>query len=104
MGVLLWKTSSECVDNSEDFIVMMETFCALYAEHLSAPPIKIVRLHELRAQPSGASYEEITSRRAVAMFPYDVTVLSFYELYHANVPIFLPAPNLAVRYAFRGSD
>merc|ERR1711908_270249 len=37
------------------------------------------------------------------MFIYDLTLFTFFELYHASIPMFVPDRLLATRYLFRGA-
>ncbi|CAE7301034.1 unnamed protein product [Symbiodinium pilosum] len=99
--VLLWKGSSECDDNQEPFND------AIHAVSKSAAQggniiLRFLHLHALRQSDEGASYSSITSFRAVVFVPYEVLLMTFYELYHAAIPLFIPAKELGVFFMYRG--
>lgn len=49
------------------------------------------------------THSDMSSRFfAVVLYPYDVSLMLFYELYSAGVPLFLPARKLLHYYVFRG--
>mmetsp|Transcript_118984 Transcript_118984/g.379418 ORF Transcript_118984/g.379418 Transcript_118984/m.379418 type:complete len:696 (+) Transcript_118984:79-2166(+) len=50
----------------------------------------------------GAPYPKLASFRATIMYPYDVALAIFYELYSMGMPIFLPKTELLPFYIFRG--
>ncbi|CAD7964798.1 unnamed protein product [Amoebophrya sp. A120] len=44
------------------------------------------------------SFEEFSEFRSVVLFPYDMDLITFYEFYHLNIPLFLP--NHLSKYMF----
>jgi len=50
----------------------------------------------------GAPYDVLASFRATVLYPYDVALAIFYELYSMNMPLFLPTADLLPFYVFRG--
>lgn len=60
--------------------------------------LSFVGLDELR----GAAYSKISSFLAVVVYPYDVALALFYELYSMGVPMLLPRPELLRFFVFRG--
>mmetsp|Transcript_100977 Transcript_100977/g.159671 ORF Transcript_100977/g.159671 Transcript_100977/m.159671 type:complete len:197 (+) Transcript_100977:1-591(+) len=64
--------------------------------------LNFVHLRELRRRGE-ADYGTIASFRAVLLFAYDVTLFSFFDLYHAAIPIFVPHIMLSPRYLWRGA-
>jgi hypothetical protein len=59
-------------------------------------PFEIKRISEV--YPHGYSYEDIAAHPAVVFMPYQVSVMSFFELYRMAVPIFAPARPLLVEW------
>eukprot|EP00392_Amoebophrya_sp_AT5.2_P015176 g15375.t1 len=58
-------------------------------QHSSAPayPYQFVT----RGLTKTRSFEEFCEFRAVVLFPYDMDLITFYEFYQMNIPLFLPA-------------
>jgi len=116
--VLVWKTSSWCVDNADELLGVLKALTAICADQLGGSAELHLQFQLLRslvpnngegancaaAASSWPSYADVASFRAVLMFPYDLTVISFYELYHMHIPTFLPGPELATQYVWRGAD
>ncbi|CAE7504368.1 unnamed protein product [Symbiodinium microadriaticum] len=50
----------------------------------------------------GASYEEMASFKATVLYPYDVALAIFYELYSMGMPLLLPHERLLPFFVFRG--
>eukprot|EP00927_Polykrikos_kofoidii_P024091 TRINITY_DN21982_c0_g1_i1.p1 TRINITY_DN21982_c0_g1~~TRINITY_DN21982_c0_g1_i1.p1 ORF type:complete len:672 (-),score=80.94 TRINITY_DN21982_c0_g1_i1:28-2043(-) len=50
----------------------------------------------------GLAYERMASFRAAVIYPYDVALALFYELYTMGVPMLLPKVTLLRFYVFRG--
>jgi len=57
-----------------------------------------VGFDELNAAP----YQKIASFRACVLYPYDVALMLFYELYSMNMPLFIPHADVLQFYVFRG--
>ncbi|OLP84291.1 hypothetical protein AK812_SmicGene34859 [Symbiodinium microadriaticum] len=73
-----------------------------YAGSGSDVLLRFMHLRELRESVEGASYSSITSFRAVVFVPYEVLLMTFYELYHAAIPIFIPEKEIGVFFMYRG--
>merc|ERR1712072_1239187 len=50
----------------------------------------------------GAPYRVLASFRATILYPYDVALAIFYELYSMGMPMFLPSIENLASYTFRG--
>ncbi|CAE7665220.1 unnamed protein product [Symbiodinium sp. CCMP2592] len=101
--VLLWKGSSECADNEEAFNDAISAVSKSVSEGSSSDVLlRFMHLRELRESVEGASYSSITSFRAVVFVPYEVLLMTFYELYHAAIPLFIPAKEIGVFFMYRG--
>lgn len=97
--VLVWKGSSECEDNKEAFSELI----ASVSKAAEGPEgtLQFVHLHALR-KADGATYSSIASFRAVVFVPYEVLLMTFYELYHVAIPLFIPVKELAAFFMYRG--
>ncbi|CAE7378370.1 unnamed protein product [Symbiodinium natans] len=101
--VLLWKGSSECDDNKEAFNVAISEVSKSVSQGSGSDIIlRFMHLQSLRESAEGASYSSITSFRAVVFVPYEVLLMTFYELYHAAIPLFIPEKELGVFFMYRG--
>jgi len=60
--------------------------------------IAFVGLDEL----GGAPYRVLAAFRAAVLYPYDVALAIFYELYSMGMPLFVPRAELLPFYVFRG--
>merc|ERR1711971_441444 len=96
-NVLIWKGSSECCDNLDQLsILIANIFTSVQLD------MGLVHLKDLRAR-NEASYPNIARHWAVIMWPYENFQMSFFELFHAAVPMFLPDQFLLGAYAYRGA-
>ncbi|CAE8700162.1 unnamed protein product, partial [Polarella glacialis] len=59
---------------------------------------KFLGLDELRGPP----YSVLASFRATVLYPYDVALAIFYELYSMGMPLLMPDRRLLQFYVFRG--
>lgn len=101
--VLLWKGSSECADNEEAFNDAISAVSKSVSQGSGSDVLlRFMHLRELRESVEGASYSSITSFRAVVFVPYEVLLMTFYELYHAAIPIFIPEKEIGVFFMYRG--
>lgn len=50
------------------------------------------------------SYSEIARFRAVVLFPWDHALMTFYELYSMNIPIFIPSKSWLIRLLYSDGD
>eukprot|EP00439_Symbiodinium_sp_Y106_P033169 s4499_g3.t5 len=101
--VLLWKGSSECADNEEAFNDAISAVSKSVSEGSSSDVLlRFMHLRELRESVERASYSSITSFRAVVFVPYEVLLMTFYELYHAAIPLFIPEKEIGVFFMYRG--
>lgn len=108
--LLVVKGPNICVDA----VCLLNRFAALAMSPGSAMPTseddacdaaagigvspRFVGLDEL----GGAPYRTLASFRATVLYPYDVALAIFYELYSMTMPIFVPRPDLLPFYVFRG--
>ena len=60
--------------------------------------VKFIGLDEL----GGASYEVLVSFKATVLYPYDVALAIFYEIYTMCMPLLLPSAELLPFFVFRG--
>eukprot|EP00747_Dinoflagellata_sp_TGD_P023289 gnl/TRDRNA2_/TRDRNA2_129702_c0_seq2.p1 gnl/TRDRNA2_/TRDRNA2_129702_c0~~gnl/TRDRNA2_/TRDRNA2_129702_c0_seq2.p1 ORF type:complete len:584 (-),score=83.78 gnl/TRDRNA2_/TRDRNA2_129702_c0_seq2:57-1745(-) len=98
---LVWKNSNECEDNRATFDGLLQTLAEQAAASSGVEPLRFPHLRDLR-EMDDASYATIASFRAIVFVPYEVLLMSFYELYHVGIPLFVPRPELAVFFAYRG--
>ena len=49
-------------------------------------PLEVKEVYIKQRMP----YEELYQHKAAVMFPYDTSLMMFWEFYSANMPIFLP--------------
>ncbi|CAK9030903.1 Transmembrane protein 144 homolog A (Transmembrane protein 144 homolog 1), partial [Durusdinium trenchii] len=79
--------------------ICLDSVCLLnrFSENLSSKH-QFVGLDEL----GGAPYETLASFRAAVLYPYDVALAIFYELYTMSMPLLLPSERLLSFYVFRG--
>jgi len=61
-------------------------------------PITYFGMDEIAGMP----YSELASFKATIIYPYDVALAIFYELYSMQMPLFLPRIELLPFYVFRG--
>jgi len=110
--VLLWKNSAECDDNQADFDVLLRRAIERFASRgdqeasrgeggATPQPLHFVHLRALRSL-GDSSYTTISSFRAVVFVPYEVLLMTFYELYHVAIPLFLPTAEFASFFYYRG--
>lgn len=59
-------------------------------------PFDVVRMGQY--YPKGYKFEEIAAHPAVVFMPYQVSVMSFFELYRAGIPIFAPSKELLIEW------
>jgi len=59
-------------------------------------PLRFVRTED--AYPSGFEYSDLAAHPAVVIVPYTKSVMSFFELYRMNIPLFAPTVELLVRW------
>lgn len=95
--VLVWKTSTHCCNNYPDFFA----YIAVVAQQAGLP-YEFEHLKVLRSMKQ-ADYETLASFQAVVLFPYDLTLFSFYDMYHAAIPIFAPDKLSSTHYMWRGA-
>ena len=55
-----------------------------------------------RANRTEASYLQLAAHWAVVMWPYDVSLMIFYEFYSMGMPLFLPTVRDLKYMVFRG--
>lgn len=106
--VLVWKNSDHCEDNQDAFDALLADLARKVAsaggstgETHSLPALRFHHLRRLRRE-NGAPYSVIASFRAVVFMPYEVLLMTFYELYHVAIPLFLPALELGCFFMYRG--
>jgi len=95
--VLVWKSSNQCCDNVERFWSRVVATAASVQLQYAFQHLKLLR------SQGAAGYDAVATYQAVVMFPYDVVLLSFFELYHAAMPIFAPDIYSSAHYVWRGS-
>lgn len=100
--VLIWKNSRECEDNQEAFDILLAE--ANFRMSAKATQQKQLRFHHLRQlrDEGDASYKSIGSFRSVVFVAYEVLLMTFYELYHIAIPLFLPTLELSSFFMYRG--
>jgi len=108
--VLVWKNSLECLDNQDSLDELLADLSRQAASSRESAgdlqggfqPLLVFRhLRALRAD-NDASYATLASFRAVLFVPYEVLLMTFYELYHLSVPMFLPALEIGCFLYYRG--
>mmetsp|Transcript_117642 Transcript_117642/g.344490 ORF Transcript_117642/g.344490 Transcript_117642/m.344490 type:complete len:621 (+) Transcript_117642:140-2002(+) len=107
--VLIWKNSLECSDNQDSLDeLLMDLSWKVGSARAGGsdapggtPHLAFRHLRALRAA-SDASYSTIASFRAVLFVPYEVLLMTFYELYHLAVPLFLPTLEIGCFLFYRG--
>lgn len=93
----------ECADNEEAFNDAISAVSKSVSQGSGSDVLlRFMHLRELRESVEGASYSSITSFRAVVFVPYEVLLMTFYELYHAAIPIFIPEKEIGVFFMYRG--
>ena len=72
-------------------------FANLTAElhRLPATPLRIRRMREVYDE---YEWEQVAEHPAIIYIPYQVSTISFFELYRANIPIFIPSCELLARW------
>ena len=72
-------------------------FANLTAElhRLPATPLRIRRMRE---EYDEYEWEQVAEHPAIIYIPYQVSTISFFELYRANIPIFIPSCELLTRW------
>ena len=95
--VLVWKSSHHCCDNIERFWGRVAS-----AAESAQLQYDIQHLRLLR-EKGEAGYDQLSTYQAVVMFQYDVVLFSFFELYHAAMPIFAPDIYSSSHYVWRGA-
>lgn len=102
--VLLWKNSNECNDNQAEFDALLADMAGRSSGSGSSAPLTPLRFHHLRKlrELGESSYASIASFRAVVFMPYEVLLMTFYELYHVAIPLFLPDASLSAFLMYRG--
>ena len=48
--------------------------------------------------PSLYEYSELARHPAAVLLPYQLSVMTFFELYRMNIPLFAPSPELLARW------
>ncbi|CAE7288558.1 unnamed protein product, partial [Symbiodinium sp. CCMP2456] len=91
-------TDSVCVLNKFLSNLLGQSSAGGTAEDGGNYKLKFVGLDEL----GGASYEEMASFKATVLYPYDVALAIFYELYSMGMPLLLPHERLLPFFVFRG--
>jgi len=99
--VLLWKNSHECMDNQMDFDKLLVSLANGAAQEPDGVFLQFRHLRDLRVSGE-ASYSSILSFRAVVFTPYEILLMTFYELYHVAIPLFVPRIELGAFFAYRG--
>ena len=107
--ILVWKSSVHCC--GADHATRTPTGVFSESENLqrmlqlllgaSRAPFKFEFLRDLR-RLGLAHYDQLFSYSALLLFPYEINLLTFFEFYHAGMPMFLPSVDLLPIFMFRG--
>ena len=67
-------------------------------EAVNAPRVPIEIAHISSVYPGRYEYVQLAEHPAVVLLPYQVSLMTFYELYRMGVPIFVPSLDLLVQW------
>lgn len=92
----LFKTLQAFREHQMDLIAqhnMTAPATSLLGRHV---PLAIRKIADV--YPNHYEYSELASHPAVVLLPYQVSIMSFFEFYHMNMPIFVPSPALLTKW------
>ena len=97
--ILVVKGPNICIDS----VCLLNRFMQNLANDPKDPNnpssvVKFIGLDEL----GGAPYEVLVSFKATVLYPYDVALAIFYEIYTMCMPLLLPSEELLPFFVFRG--
>eukprot|EP00435_Cladocopium_sp_Y103_P056605 s892_g19.t1 len=92
--ILVVKGPNICIDS----VCLLNRFMQNLADPNDPSSVKFIGLDEL----GGAPYEVLVSFKATVLYPYDVALAIFYEMYTMCMPLLLPSEELLPFFVFRG--
>ncbi|ESO07279.1 hypothetical protein HELRODRAFT_191120 [Helobdella robusta] len=88
------------IDRDNTYMMMRRRdrgFSSIFLEEFSIA-CKLMNSTMLIEQTSGHEYAEVVKYRGIVHVPYQISVMSIFEQYRMNIPMFFPSPELLARW------